>query len=50
MYRRRGLTMRTSTDGDTLIRRNELLITATARYGGQMERGACCGLVTDAPV
>jgi len=42
MYVRRGLTVRTSTEGDTNIRGNLLLITATARYGGQMERGACC--------
>ncbi len=49
MYRRRGLTLRTSTEGDTLIRNNEMLIVAHGRYGGQMERGACCGLVTDAP-
>ncbi len=40
MYRRRGLTIRTSTEGDTLIRNNELLIAVTARFGGQLERGA----------
>ncbi len=50
MYRRRGLTMRTSTEGRTLIRRNELLITVTARYGGQLERGAVAGATTTAPV
>ena len=50
MYRRRGLTIRTSTEGDTLIRDNALLISVTARYGGQAERGAVCGVVTDAPV
>jgi len=49
MYRRRGLTMRTSTEGDTLIRRNELLMVAMCRYGGQLERGAVAGIVTDAP-
>jgi len=49
MYRRRGLTVRTSTEGDTLVRRNELLITVTARYGGQLERGACCAVTTTAP-
>lgn len=49
MYRRRGLTMRTSTEGDTLIRANEMLITATARYGGQLERGACAAVTSDAP-
>jgi len=49
MYRRRGLTMRTSQDGDTLIRANEMLITCTARYGGQLERGACAAKTTTAP-
>lgn len=48
MYRRRGLTMRTSTEGDTLIRRNEMLIVATARYGGQLERGAVAAVTTTA--
>ncbi len=49
MYRRKGLAIRTSTEGDTLIRRNEMLIVAMARYGGQMERGAACAVVTNAP-
>ncbi len=48
MYQRRGLTMRSSTEGDTLIRRNELLLVATARYGGQMERAAAAALTTTA--
>lgn len=49
MYRRRGFTMRSSTEGDTLIRRNELLLVAMARYGGQAERGAVVALTTTAP-
>ncbi len=49
MYRRKGLTVRTSTEGDTLIRANEVLITVTARYGGQLERAACAALTTTAP-
>jgi len=49
MYRRKGLAIRTSTEGDTLIRRNEMLIVAMSRWGGQMERGACCAVVTNAP-
>lgn len=49
MYRRRGLTMRTSQEGDTLIRGNELLMVATARYGGQMERGGAVAVTTTAP-
>lgn len=48
MYRRRGLVMRTSTEGDTLIRRNEMLMVAMARFGGQLERGAVAGISTTA--
>lgn len=50
MYRRRGLVMRASTEGDTLIRNNELLMVAMARYGGQLERGAVAAVTSDAPV
>jgi len=49
MYRRRGLTMRSSTEGDTLIRRNEMLMVGMARYGGQLERGAAAAKTSDAP-
>jgi HK97 family phage major capsid protein len=49
MYRRRGLTIRTTTEGDTLTRANEMLIVAMARLGGQLERGAVCGKTTTAP-
>ena len=49
MYRRRGLVIRTSQEGDTLIRNNELLIVALARYGGQLERGSTAAVTTDAP-
>jgi len=49
MYRRRGLTLTSSTAGDTLTRRNELLIVATSRYGGQLERAATAALTTTAP-
>jgi len=49
MYRRRGLTFRSSTEGDTLIRRNEMLITVTARFGGQLERGAAAAITITAP-
>ena len=49
MYRRRGLTIRTSSEGDTLIRRNEMLMVAMARYGGQLERGACAAVTSTAP-
>lgn len=49
MYRRRGLTFRSSTEGDTLMRANEMLILCTARFGGQLERGACAAVTTTAP-
>lgn len=49
MYRRRGLTIRNSVEGDTLIRRNEMLVVAMARYGGQLERGAAAAVTTTAP-
>lgn len=49
MYRRRGLTIKTSTEGDTLIRGNEMLLVAMARYGGQLERGAAAAKTTTAP-
>lgn len=39
MYRRLGLTMRMSTEGKELIRNNLMLITARARFGGQLEDG-----------
>jgi HK97 family phage major capsid protein len=49
MYRRRGLTMRQSTEGDTLIRANSMLISVTARFGGQAERGAIAAVTSTAP-
>jgi hypothetical protein len=49
MYRRRGLIIRNSVEGDTLIRRNEMLLVAMARYGGQLERSACACITSDAP-
>lgn len=49
MYRRRGFTIRTSTEGDTLIRNNEMLMVAMARYGGQLERGAVAAVTSTAP-
>jgi HK97 family phage major capsid protein len=48
MYRRLGLTMRSSTEGTTLIRRNMLLITARGRFGGQLEDGAAAAVMSDA--
>lgn len=49
MYRRRGLSMRQSSDGDTLLRANEMLLVALARYGGQLERGAVAAVTSTAP-
>jgi len=49
MYMRRGLAVRTTTEGDTLTRANEMLIVAMARYGGQLERNACAAVTTTAP-
>jgi len=49
MYRRHGFELRTSTEGATLIRANEVLISFTARYGGQPERGATAAVTTTAP-
>ena len=48
MYKRRGLTLRTSTEGSTLMRRNLMLMVVTARYGGQLERGAAAAGTTTA--
>ena len=49
LYRRKGIAIRTSTEGDTLIRNNEMLIVVMFRFGGQQERGATVGLTTNAP-
>jgi hypothetical protein len=49
MYRRRGLTIKNSVEGDTLIRRNEMLMVCMARYGGQLERGAAAAVTSTAP-
>ncbi len=48
MYRRLGVTRRTSTEGETLMLSNLMLIIARARYGGQLERGAAAAVVTTA--
>jgi len=48
MYRRLGLTIKTSTEGKELVRDNMMLITARARFGGQIEDGAAFAVMTDA--
>lgn len=49
MYRRRGFSVRTSTEGKTLMLNNNMLVVAMARYGGQAERGAIVAKTTTAP-
>ncbi len=49
LYRRLGITMKSTGEGKELTRKNLWLITCRSRWGGQLERGgyACC--TTDAP-
>lgn len=48
MYRRMGLTLKVTTEGKELVRDNLMLITARARYGGQLEDGSAAAVMTDA--
>ncbi len=48
MYRRLGLTIRVTTEGQTLVRQNEMMISARARFGGQLEDGNSAAVTTDA--
>lgn len=48
MYRRMGLTMNVTTEGKTLVRDNLMLISARARFGGQIEDGNAFAVMTDA--
>ncbi len=50
MYKRRGFVLRRSTEGQTLLLENNLLIAAMARYGGQLERTATAALTTTGEV
>ena len=50
MYRRKGFTVQTTTEGATLVRSNLMLIVVMARYGGQLERGATAAVTATAPV
>lgn len=47
MYRRMGLTMKATTEGKELTRANLLLITARARFGGQIEDGNAFAVQAD---
>lgn len=46
MYRRMGLTLKVTTEGKTLTRLNQMLLTARARYGGQLETGSAAAVST----
>jgi len=48
MYRRLGLTIKVTTEGKELTRNNLMLMTARARYGGQLEDGSAAAVITDA--
>lgn len=48
MYRRLGLTIKVTIEGKDLVRDNLMLMTARARYGGQLEDGAAAAVMTDA--
>jgi HK97 family phage major capsid protein len=47
MYRRLGLTIKSTMEGKELVRANQMLITARARFGGQLEDGNACVVVAD---
>jgi HK97 family phage major capsid protein len=47
MYRRKGQEIRTSFEGDTLLRNNEILIVMFARYGGQLYDAAAAATWSD---
>lgn len=48
MYRRLGLTVKVTTEGKELVRNNLMLMTARARYGGQLEDGGAAAVMADA--
>lgn len=48
MYRRLGLTIKVTTEGKELVRNNLMLMTARARFGGQLEDGGAAAICTDA--
>jgi len=50
LFRRKGLEIRFSTEGQTLMLSNQGLLVLRARYGGQPTLPAAVALMTDAPV
>jgi HK97 family phage major capsid protein len=47
MYRRLGLGIKVTTEGQTLVRGNLMMISARARYGGQIETGSAAAVTTN---
>lgn len=47
MYRRLGMTMRATTEGQTLVRANLLMLSMRARFGGQLTDGAAAAYQSD---
>jgi len=49
LFRRLGMQIRISTEGQTLVLKNTKLITMRARYGGQLRLGSAFAYITDGP-
>lgn len=47
MYRRAGISVRTTQEGFTAVRSNTMLLTARSRWGGQLEDGAAFAVCAD---
>ena len=47
MYRRAGISVRSTQEGFTAVRSNTMLLTARSRWGGQLEDGAAFALCID---
>ena len=47
MYRRLGLDVKATSEGQTLVRKNLMMVSARARFGGQLEDGAAAAVCTD---
>ena len=49
LYRRRGWSLRTVTEGQTLALKNTILMVGRARFGGKLSDGAAMSVITTAP-
>lgn len=49
LYRRQGLRLRRTTEGDTNLRQNTMTIVADMRFGGQLDRGGYAAVMDSAP-